>query len=96
MPPHHHNTTELPPVQRDSLARAAARSMEGSAGLPMAVHVVTKPYRDELCLNVMKRLQDATGHFTRANLPEIAKKSVCGGVSSALGGSKSRDLLSVV
>lgn len=71
--------TELPRVQRDSIARAAARSLEGSAaGLPMGVHVVTKPYCDELCLHIMKRLQDATGNFTRTNVPEMATKSVCG------------------
>lgn len=57
--------------------------------MPMAVHVVTKPYRDEICLHVMKRLQDATGHFTRANLPEMAKKSVCGGDVSSASGSNS-------
>lgn len=69
---------DLPPEQRDSIARAAARSMEGAAGLPMGVHVVAKPYQDELCLHVMKRLEAATGSFARTQLPERAKACVCG------------------
>jgi len=75
--------TDLPPEQRDSVARAAAGAMTGAASLPVGVHVVTKPFRDELCLHIMKRLQDATGGFTRTNVPEAAKKCVCASASAA-------------
>lgn len=85
---------DLPPQQRDSVARAAARSMAGAVGLPMGVHVVAKPFKDELCLHVMKRLEEATGFFARTQLPERARACVCGnGGDGGKGGAASGSLV---
>lgn len=50
---------EVPRAQRDYIARAAAKTMKGSAGLPVGVQVAFLPFQDEMCLHVMKDLQDA-------------------------------------
>jgi fatty acid amide hydrolase len=33
--------------------------MKESAGLPVSVQVVTLPYEEELCLNVMRQIEEA-------------------------------------
>lgn len=65
--------SDLPRMQRDSIARAAAIAMQGSEALPVSVQVAFPPFQDEMCLHVMKDLQDAVG-FTA--LPPYAKRSV--------------------
>ncbi|KAM3572655.1 hypothetical protein VYU27_005341 [Nannochloropsis oceanica] len=62
---------ELPRMQRDSIARAAAKTMQGSAGLPVGVQVAFLPFQDEMCLHVMKDLQDAVKF---RDLPALAKR----------------------
>lgn len=37
--------------------------MLGSAGLPVGVQVVTLPNKDELCLNVMKQIEEHVGFY---------------------------------
>lgn len=64
---------EVPRAQRDSIARAAGRAMQGSGGLPVGVQVAFLPFEDERCLHVMKELQDAVG-FTE--MPPLAQRTV--------------------
>ena len=45
----------VPRAQRDYIARAAAKMMKGSAGLPVGVQVAFLPFQDEMCLHVMKQ-----------------------------------------
>lgn len=47
----------LPPQQRDFLAKLAAEEMEGSAGLPVGVQLMTLYNEDELCLHIMKAVE---------------------------------------
>ena len=47
----------LPPNQRDHWAKKAQECMEGSAGMPLSVAVMTEMYRDEKCLRVMKEVE---------------------------------------
>lgn len=70
---------ELPSSQRDSIARSAAKAMEGSQGLPVNVQLVTRPNQDELCLHVMKQLEASVGFKA---VPEIAKHMTTGQASS--------------
>jgi fatty acid amide hydrolase len=39
--------------------RAAAETDAGSAGLPVGVQVVARPWREDVVLAVMQRLQDS-------------------------------------
>ena len=64
---------EVPPSQRDYIARAAAKTTKGSAGLPVGVQVAFMPFQDEMCLYVMRVLQDAV-KFT--DLPPMAEQRV--------------------
>ena len=64
---------EVPRAQRDYIARAAAKMMKGSAGLPVGVHVAFLPFQDEMCLHVMKDLQDAV---KISDLPPSAERRV--------------------
>jgi fatty acid amide hydrolase len=41
----------------DRLTQFARRVCEQSAGLPIGVQIVTKPWEDELCLNIMKLIE---------------------------------------
>ena len=50
---------ELPVNQRDRFSAFSRQSMENSEGLPFSVQVMTRSYQDELCLHVMKRIEDA-------------------------------------
>lgn len=52
-----YDLTSLPPYQRDSLSRLAASEMEGTAGLPIGVQLVTMHGEDELCLHLMEGLE---------------------------------------
>ena len=44
-----------------SFQRAAHAAMQGSAGLPVGVQVVTEPWREEQCLGAMRVLEQALG-----------------------------------
>ena len=44
---------------RDRVERAAAQTDAGSAGLPVGVQVVARPWREDVVLAVMRRLQEA-------------------------------------
>jgi fatty acid amide hydrolase len=44
---------------RDRVMRAAAETDAGSAGLPVGVQVVARPWREDVVLAVMRRLQDS-------------------------------------
>jgi fatty acid amide hydrolase len=48
---------DLPENQRDHIAKLVAKCMEGSAGMPISVSVMTPPYRDEMCLRAMKQVE---------------------------------------
>jgi len=48
---------DLPTNQQDYLANLAAKVMEGSAGLPMSVAVMTPAFQDEKCLRIMKEVE---------------------------------------
>ena len=45
----------------DKWAECARVASRGSAGLPVGVQVAALPFRDELCLRVMKDLERALG-----------------------------------
>ncbi len=46
------------PGSRDRVERAAAETDAGSAGLPVGVQVVAKPWREDIVLALMRSLQD--------------------------------------
>ena len=48
-------------AHKDSITDAAKAAMRGSAGLPVAVQVITQPWRDEACLGAMRVLEEALG-----------------------------------
>ena len=48
---------ELPETQRDHLAKLVQKTMEGSAGLPISVSVMSPAFRDETCLRVMREVE---------------------------------------
>ena len=48
----------LPHEQRDRFSKLCRESMEGSEGLPYGVHVMARSYEDEVCLHVMKLIED--------------------------------------
>ena len=48
---------DIPINQRDHWAKNAQIQMQNSAGLPLAVAVMTTPFRDERCLNIMKEVE---------------------------------------
>jgi len=54
----YYSLVDLPKNQRDSFARLANKVMEGSAGLPLSVAVLTSSFQDEKCLQVMKVIED--------------------------------------
>mmetsp|Transcript_17335 Transcript_17335/g.25806 ORF Transcript_17335/g.25806 Transcript_17335/m.25806 type:complete len:98 (+) Transcript_17335:317-610(+) len=54
----YYSLVDLPKNQRDSFARLASKVMEGSAGLPLSVAVLTSSFQDEKCLQVMKVIED--------------------------------------
>ena len=43
----------------DRWARAAARTMDGAAGLPVGVQVLTRPFEDETCVAALRVLEQA-------------------------------------
>ncbi len=47
------------PRSRDRVERAAAETDAGSAGLPIGVQVVARPWREDIVLALMRRLQEA-------------------------------------
>ncbi len=53
----HYDLEALPPNQRDSMARRGRMQVEGSAGLPVGVQVMTRHGEDELCLHVMGEIE---------------------------------------
>mmetsp|Transcript_41988 Transcript_41988/g.90173 ORF Transcript_41988/g.90173 Transcript_41988/m.90173 type:complete len:649 (-) Transcript_41988:162-2108(-) len=67
----------LPVDQRDSIAKLANASMQGSAGLPVGVQLTAPPYQDELVLYAMRELEGAcpfVGRSSWAN--KVAPKTV--------------------
>ena len=54
---------EAPYPVRDLWHKAARNAMEGSEGLPANVQVVTLPYQDEICLQVMQTVQTAVQKY---------------------------------
>jgi len=48
---------DLPEDQRDAIAQMVEANIEGSAGMPISVSVMTPAYRDEECLRVMKEVE---------------------------------------
>ena len=44
--------------QNDSIKKNAIKSLENSQGLPVGVLVSTLPFKEELCLNIMKQIED--------------------------------------
>jgi len=46
---------------KDQYVKLAAKTLEGSAGMPIAVQVVTLPFEDEQCIAAMCELEKALG-----------------------------------
>jgi fatty acid amide hydrolase len=55
---------------RDSAERAAKRAEQGSAGLPISVQVVARPWREHVALAAMRAIQDAAR--TQDDYPAMA------------------------
>jgi fatty acid amide hydrolase len=55
--------------RRDKFAKTMVELMNGSAGLPVAVQVVTLPHEDETCLRVMNEIEKEV----QFNFPEGLK-----------------------
>jgi fatty acid amide hydrolase len=53
---------------RDGMERAARRAEQGSAGLPIGVQVIARPWRESAALAAMKVIQD--GVRTRPDFPK--------------------------
>lgn len=53
----YYNLEDIPMNQRDSFARLASKVMEGSAGLPLSIAVLTPSFQDEKCLHIMKEIE---------------------------------------
>mmetsp|Transcript_34149 Transcript_34149/g.50185 ORF Transcript_34149/g.50185 Transcript_34149/m.50185 type:complete len:617 (+) Transcript_34149:99-1949(+) len=53
----HYKFDDIPENQRDAFAKKAAIVMEGSAGLPVSVAVMTPAFQDEKCLGIMKEVE---------------------------------------
>jgi fatty acid amide hydrolase len=49
---------ELRAQPRGRLERAAAAVDDGSAGLPVGVQIVARPWREDVCLRVMSAVED--------------------------------------
>ncbi len=47
------------PASRDMIERAASESERGSAGLPIAVQVIARPWRDHVALAAMAKIEAA-------------------------------------
>lgn len=62
--------TGVPMWQRDSFSKLADATMEGSAGLPVGVQVVTPKWQDERCLFVMNEIEEVI-QFNKTNRPNL-------------------------
>ena len=51
----------------------AGKAMEGSAGMPVGVQVVTRAWQDEQCLKIMKDLEEVVqfNRFEKGNMPNL-------------------------
>jgi Asp-tRNA(Asn)/Glu-tRNA(Gln) amidotransferase A subunit family amidase len=49
----------------DAMERAATRTEQGSAGLPVGVQVVARPWREHVALAAMRAIEEAVGLFPR-------------------------------
>ena len=47
------------PINKDKYTRKMKESLKATEGLPLGVQVTTLPYKEELCLNVMKQIENA-------------------------------------
>jgi Asp-tRNA(Asn)/Glu-tRNA(Gln) amidotransferase A subunit family amidase len=56
---------------RDRLSRSALAAAVNSVGLPIAVQIATRPFRDELCLHVMSEVERVSDFGTKG-IPGIA------------------------
>ena len=70
-----YDVDQLPRNQRDMVAKNAAEEMKGSVGLPVGIQVITPYNEDELCLHVMKLLEDK---LKLQMTPELAHTCVAG------------------
>ena len=59
--------TGLPKDQRDSFAKLAHQTMEGSTGMPVGVQVVTPKWQDERCLFLMREIEEVVQFKERPN-----------------------------
>jgi fatty acid amide hydrolase len=48
------------PASRDQVDRVAREAERGSAGLPIAVQVIARPWRDHIALAAMAKIEAAT------------------------------------
>jgi fatty acid amide hydrolase len=55
------------PESRDAVERTAAKVDRGSAGLPVGVQVMARPWRDDVALAAMRAIETAANY--RANSP---------------------------
>lgn len=69
----HYNKQDLPSQQRDRYASLAEKAMEGSTGLPVGVQIVTRAWKDEQCLGIMKDLEDVIqfNRVEKGNIPNL-------------------------
>ncbi|KAL4484611.1 hypothetical protein ABPG74_019788 [Tetrahymena malaccensis] len=61
----HYNNSRI----QDSMTRIINENMKGTAKLPVNVQVVTLPNRDELCLNLMKQIDNKVQFYKNRKLP---------------------------
>jgi len=47
---------------KDMFHKAMKLNLEGCEGLPMSVQVASLPYREEICLRIMKELETSIGY----------------------------------
>ena len=69
----HYKLEDIPIDQRDHFAMIAAKVMNGSEGLPIGVAIMTRGFKDETCLRVMKEIESIVDfkHEPKAYLRKV-------------------------
>jgi fatty acid amide hydrolase len=56
------------PYHNDKATRKSKESVKGAEGLPLAVQVITLPFQEELCLNIMKQIEKGVNFKAKPNI----------------------------
>lgn len=65
----YHSPVSLPPAQRDHISRSV--SMAQSQGLPVGVQVMAPGFKDQVCLRVMKSIEEHASFKVTSHLRQL-------------------------